>query len=1147
MFPRFPFFHIFIIVILPQVLQAQTSGTSAPEVAQFEPVDTTDLVNLATGDFSYAIPAMVIPGAPGGAYPLSLNYHAGILHGQEASWVGLGWNLSPGAVTRLLRGYPDDWKEAVIHRYEQHKSIYSYSIGFGYKGVTAGVRFNNHEGFSGVYLGTQASQFKVGVRVDVGRNGVGFSLNDTLSKGVGGSIGYHSKGGFSGGLNVGVGRGVQVGASFSRGSGIGGNLFVPTGSGQGISLDSSGGVGFSSAADGITRSFSSGAASETIQTGGGNVRTSSLSLDIPLGVTTLSLGYHKSTFSRTQQNLAFGYIHLPEVRHLDQVTLGNDELDILYAKNGEEHFTALDFYTQDYQEGMHRNLLGEKYGRQSTLDTDYQMAHYDLFSVAAQGIHGQARPILGHRGWIRPVDGITALEVDTENLPFRVHPYREILQRIRGVNDDPVAWPEYRGLFAGDGWDYATEGWLKTAPGAKDNMTFTDDNGYVEDTRFYPWQGTQGQPFFSHRPQLKNRSRRVYYQLDISDTYIERIVVVKPDGLRYVFGHIQTSNGRQVVGAAPRILSETTHSRVTDQLDASGSQLKAITTKADPYAYAWYLAAVESPDYVDRGPEGYDPEDLGLYITFEYARITHQYHFATPWPSDEDNPDYMLTGMKRDQDQYYFERAGGTKELWVPHKASTKTHVALFELGMAPDDHRSDARPLTPSHEIEFENAPNLGTNPNEETLTAFAKHSRDFYYASQVDSEMAGPLAGMLGVDTDQVLFFPSGMGLRTALNTPFAADLVCGTTSLSETLTFKGSLASGWDVFTLSTSTPCAPSSLLRIRVANNLNGTVWMNNHSVKLNRIKLYERDAFFEKAKIPDHQTVTLYHWKSMAQDNDYQSMVALEYDPNDPLGNKIPNSDSGGRLTLRGVSFYGRGGISGNPGYRFDYFVDPDAEYGTYERRDPWGFYSKIGNVTFRKTDPRLLYDPDHHPFPTQALYSLKQVDTPVGTRIGIEYESDRYAWVQDRLALDFDRVSLTDVPMWEEDNDWVWGLGEALDQIGSPDGDQMLEAFHQHNTTQLTLPIPGDVDLTQARLVATQLIQTNRTLTYQFRVGIDEATADFTSSPGLREFLFWLYSIRNGLTQTPVSLTLKPIPAVPQETDLMSDTEFKHRSPGNL
>ena len=28
---------------------------------------------------------------------------------QEASWVGLGWNINPGTITRNLRGLPDDF------------------------------------------------------------------------------------------------------------------------------------------------------------------------------------------------------------------------------------------------------------------------------------------------------------------------------------------------------------------------------------------------------------------------------------------------------------------------------------------------------------------------------------------------------------------------------------------------------------------------------------------------------------------------------------------------------------------------------------------------------------------------------------------------------------------------------------------------------------------------------------------------------------------------------------------------------------------------------------------------------------------------------------------------------------------------------
>ena len=239
------------------------------------------------------------------------------------------------------------------------------------------------------------------------------------------------------------------------------------------------------------------------------------------------------------------------------------------------------FFTQDYQERMNRNTLGEKYNRRGSFFTDYQMAHYDQFNVGAQGIHGQARPILENRGWIRPPDGIMALEVEDEEEEgplFRVHPYREILNRIRGSAGN-YAWPSYRGLFAGDGWDYASEGWLKTLPGVKDNMTFTDDNGYLEDTRFYPWQGQQGQPYFSQRPQLKNRSRRVYYELDKSGTYIERIVVVKPDGLRYRFGRIETDDHRKVYGAAPRILWEISRTKVTENLEGTGNLIVARTEK----------------------------------------------------------------------------------------------------------------------------------------------------------------------------------------------------------------------------------------------------------------------------------------------------------------------------------------------------------------------------------------------------------------------------------------------------------------------------------------------------------------------------------------------------------------------------------------
>src|SRR5687767_5325132 len=92
--------------LAPTVTYALTSGPTAPEATSFEPVDTTDMVNMQTGDFTYNVPLLEVPG-PEGAYPLALSYHAGIQPNEDASWVGLGWTLNAGAITRSVNGYPD--------------------------------------------------------------------------------------------------------------------------------------------------------------------------------------------------------------------------------------------------------------------------------------------------------------------------------------------------------------------------------------------------------------------------------------------------------------------------------------------------------------------------------------------------------------------------------------------------------------------------------------------------------------------------------------------------------------------------------------------------------------------------------------------------------------------------------------------------------------------------------------------------------------------------------------------------------------------------------------------------------------------------------------------------------------------------------
>lgn len=90
------------------------SGPDQPEVQSFTPIEINDMVDPFTGDFSYNIPLIDVDG-----YPINLAYQAGVSMDEEASWVGLGWNVNPGVINRAMRGYPDEFNggDKVVKEY----------------------------------------------------------------------------------------------------------------------------------------------------------------------------------------------------------------------------------------------------------------------------------------------------------------------------------------------------------------------------------------------------------------------------------------------------------------------------------------------------------------------------------------------------------------------------------------------------------------------------------------------------------------------------------------------------------------------------------------------------------------------------------------------------------------------------------------------------------------------------------------------------------------------------------------------------------------------------------------------------------------------------------------------------------------------
>jgi hypothetical protein len=129
-------------------------GPSQPEMTAFKSAGADNMVSPFTGDFSYNLPLLDV-----GGYPINMFYSSGITMEQEASWVGLGWNVNPGTITRNMRGLPDDFngtdKITKTQSFRQDKTFGLTAsgnikvVGFPLKlGASMGLAWNNKLGVS---------------------------------------------------------------------------------------------------------------------------------------------------------------------------------------------------------------------------------------------------------------------------------------------------------------------------------------------------------------------------------------------------------------------------------------------------------------------------------------------------------------------------------------------------------------------------------------------------------------------------------------------------------------------------------------------------------------------------------------------------------------------------------------------------------------------------------------------------------------------------------------------------------------------------------------------------------------------------------------------------------------------------------------
>jgi len=630
-------------ICIPTISYALTSGPTAPEATSFEPVDTTDMVNLLTGDLAYNIPLLEVPG-PAGGYPLSLSYHAGIQPNEDASWAGLGWTLNPGAIARNVNGFADDQFNAsnMDRVFWEGGTTDTYNIG-----VSVGVYGNVGSVGAGLSFSQDTYEgFGVGGHI---RGGVQLGGSDS-PLGISGELGVSPYGGAYG--SAGITARTSKGISLSSTVGISTNFKKVSGfAGGGVSYSPGGsnmlGASLMTSRNGISSSLSVGGGSTNGNNGkSGSVSTQSSGFGVSLPVfpaVWLNLGYRQERY----------WIDELENIKVNGALNSPDQIPDLEWMN--DH--AYDSYTID-EYSLHP---GEAKFLESFKQSGGSFPNYDDYSVNAQGISGSIRPHAFQSHLYR--QNVKHFEGEDE--------VYEAIQYPTGINSTPI---EFRFIndfsnqyqytpsnsFKLDGeekltYDFEEGSEIITGENGDDGLV----GGHLMGSRHIDYLTNlqiinqddndnkfQRSGFLETKSAGFNRGELVMEQ-------IGAFVITNESGVKYHFGLPAYS------------FDEYQYSENIDKED--GLSFNSIK-KPERYAYTWYLTAITGPDFVDRGEIGIlDQADWGYWVEFDYGKWTDSFSWRNP-----------SEGFIQDLDNNFQNYSSGVKEIYYLDAVKTKTHTALF-------------------------------------------------------------------------------------------------------------------------------------------------------------------------------------------------------------------------------------------------------------------------------------------------------------------------------------------------------------------------------------------------------------------------------------------------------------------------------------
>ena len=700
----------FVAVLLPSIFPtemfASNNGPMAPEASSFEPVDATDMVNLLSGDMSYVLPAMDVP-SPEGGYPLALSYHAGIAMDQEASWLGLGWNLNPGAVNRSVNNAPDDSNKAKSIDFTYSNlgthDLMTLGVGLQYKIFNLGLDFTFIDGKS------TGGIVSYGFGID--------SFKASQSVGFGANSGYTAVSLSAGGLGVSktpdatsitfMGQGVVM-----KRNSVGVSM---TGTSNQIGAGSFS-VGFNSASNTDAKNVSS------------TSKYFNASIPIYKGIN-IKFGFKKTDYSMFDAQTSFtsGTLYFKDSYDInDNETKENVKTSFMDANS-----IPLKFY-----------LPGDSRG---FVEFSAVFPAYDNYVVSGQGNIQSIKPLLLES------KSVVLAGINKSQGSVRVSAGEEIGGRARNRTRYHVG-PQFANRFMDGGISnnkihfYSFNTNSSFVEKSLGNWTFSQNPANIaalsrseSSSSVLNFNGET----FSNYDHLKNRLKKETF----IETFTNEQIIANPALIVEANNFSRTSLGSSVskgIGAfkVTTLDGKTYHYSLPvynyemffrSFETETGEDVKFVDkVNTQPFATHWLLTGVTGPDYVDTNSNGkLDAEDYGYWVTFDYGKWTDSFVWKRETASDKEsvtqiNPSRRGAGGCEEYNKKLKEttsRVVGIKQIYYLNSVNTRTHSALFVKSLKQDDVGTKYSKSSVFHDVDNL----LVTNGDYATGVYFDKHRYNY------------------------------------------------------------------------------------------------------------------------------------------------------------------------------------------------------------------------------------------------------------------------------------------------------------------------------------------------------------------------------------------------------------------------------------